>query len=142
MSNITYRIVKVDDNETLQLIADWYLAEWNIPRNKSIQHIKSFDHDPSQFQVLMTLDGVPIATGSLAHRVGLLDIESRFTVYKNWLALVYTIPDMRHRGFGALLCDYIQNYSKNSRVKKCISSQTLQKTFIKDSDGMKWKNSL
>jgi hypothetical protein len=34
MSNIAYYIVKPDDIKTIELIADWYLKEWNIPVKK------------------------------------------------------------------------------------------------------------
>lgn len=98
---------------TFQLIADWYLSEWKIPIDKTIQRLRTITTDNSQFQILMTLDGTPISTGGLYDHVGLLDKEPRLKIYKNWLALVYTIPDKRHRGYGALICKHIQDHSKN-----------------------------
>ena len=66
----------------------------------------------------MTLDNIPVTTGGLYNHVGLINKEPRFEIYKNWLALVYTLPDMRHKGFGALICNYIHDYSKKLGVKE------------------------
>ena len=66
----------------------------------------------------MTLDNIPIATGGLYNHVGLLDREPRLKIYKNWLALVYTKPDNRGKGLGALICGHIQDYSKDLGLKE------------------------
>jgi GNAT superfamily N-acetyltransferase len=112
MTNINYRIVKPEDDDTIELIAKWYLTEWNIPTQTTVDNIKNLSVESLQFQVLMTLDDLPVATGGLYNHVGLLDREPKFKIYKNWLALVYTIPDKRNKGLGALLCNNIQDHSK------------------------------
>ncbi len=116
MSQPQFQIVDPADRKTIELIADWYVSEWNIPKEKTIQKLESFSGDSSQFQALMTLEGVPVSTGGLYHHVGLLDKEPRFSVYKYWLALVYTIPPKRQQGYGALLCNYIYEYAKKLGV--------------------------
>lgn len=113
MTGINFKIVQPNDTATFQLIADWYLSEWKIPVDKTIQKLQTVTTDASQFQILMSLDGIPISTGGLYNHVGLLDKEPRLKVYKNWLALVYTIPGKRHQGFGKLICKHIQDHSKN-----------------------------
>ncbi|MEP6949814.1 MAG: hypothetical protein ABI863_11090 [Ginsengibacter sp.] len=118
MTGIKFQIVQPGDNTIIQFIADRYLSEWNIPKDKTIERLQSFTGNDFQFQVLMTLDSIPIATGGLYNHVGLLDKEPRFRIYENWLALVYAIPGMRHRGFGALICAYINDYSKTLGVKE------------------------
>lgn len=117
MEDIKFQRIKPDDHENIQLIADWYLSEWNIPVQTSIEKIKKLSADNYEFQILMTLDGEPIATGGLYNHVGILDREPRLTIYKNWLALVYTKPDHRGKGLGALICNYIQDYSKELGLK-------------------------
>lgn len=117
MTDIKYQILKPDDHEKIQLIADWYLSEWNIPTLTTIEKTKKLSADNYEFQVLMTLDNKPIATGGLYNHVGLLDREPRLKIYKNWLALVYTTPDDRGKGLGALICNYIQDQSKNLGLK-------------------------
>jgi hypothetical protein len=103
--NITYQLLKPEDKENIALIANWYLSEWNIPKEKTIQNLESVATSSDQFQILMMFNGVPIATGGIYNHVGLIDREPKFKVYKNWLALVYTIPGERKKGFGALICN-------------------------------------
>jgi N-acetylglutamate synthase-like GNAT family acetyltransferase len=117
MLDIKYKIIAPDDNENIRLIADWYLREWNIPVQTTIEKTKKLSADNYEFQILMTLDNEPIATGGLYNHVGLLDREPRLKMYKNWLALVYTKPDNRGNGLGALICKHIQDHSKNLGLK-------------------------
>ncbi|HRP91224.1 MAG TPA: GNAT family N-acetyltransferase [Edaphocola sp.] len=117
MANIKYQIIQPDDKENIELIADWYLSEWNIPIQTTIEKTKKLSVDNYEFQILMTLDNKPIATGGLYNHVGLLDKVPRLKIYKNWLALVYTKPDSRGKGLGALICNNIQDYSRELGLK-------------------------
>src|SRR5260221_8134812 len=118
MTGINFQIIQPGDDNTIKNISEWYFHEWNIPRDKTIQKLKSFNGDNSQFQVLMKINDVPIATGGLYNQVGLHDKEPRFKIYKNWLALIYTTPGNRRQGFGALICNYIENLSKDRGIKE------------------------
>lgn len=62
MTDIKYQIIRADDNENIKLIAEWYLTEWNIPIQTTIEKIKKLSIDNYEFQVLMSLDNKPIAT--------------------------------------------------------------------------------
>jgi GNAT superfamily N-acetyltransferase len=117
MTNIKFQKIKPDDNENIQLIADWYLSEWKIPIQTTIEKTKKLSADNFEFQILMTLDNKPVATGGLYNHVGLLDREPRLKIYKNWLALVYTKPDNRGKGLGALICKHIQDHSNELGLK-------------------------
>ncbi len=117
MAKIGYKIIKPDDNKNITLIANWYLNEWNIPIERTVEKLKKLSLDNYEFQILLTLDNNPIATGGLYNHVALLDKEPRFKIYKNWLALVYTKPENRGKGLGALICNYIQDFSKNIGLK-------------------------
>jgi GNAT superfamily N-acetyltransferase len=68
--------------------------------------------------VLLTIDKIPVSTGGLYNHVALLDKEPRFNIYRNWLALVYTIPEKRRHGFGAMICNYIQQHAKELCIKE------------------------
>lgn len=118
MININLKIIQPDDQETLKLIASWYLKEWNIPTETTIKRLQTITADKEQFQVLMTLDGTPTSTGGLYDHVGLLDKEPRLKIHKKWLALIYTLPDKRGKGYGALICKFIQDHSKNLGLNK------------------------
>ena len=113
MTNIKFQILQSKDQSKFQIIADWYLSEWKIHREKTIERLQTITADSSQFQILMTLDNIPVSTGGLYHQVGLVDKEPRLKIYKNWLALVYTTPEKRYQGYGALICEHIQDLSKN-----------------------------
>jgi GNAT superfamily N-acetyltransferase len=115
---IKYRIVTKDDSDIIELISNWYLEQWNIPKKITIQRLNDFSSDGSQFQVLLTINGIPTATGGLYDHVGLIDKEPRFKIHKNWLALVYTVPDQRHKRIGTLLCCYIERYAKKAGVNE------------------------
>ncbi len=130
MSDIKFKILEPNDHETIQLIADWYFNEWNITKDNTIKKLTAIAFDNSQFQVLMTLDGEPIGTGGLYNHVGLIDKEPRFNIHKNWLALVYTVPNKRHQGFGALICNFIQDYSKKLGVRQmCLFTDTAERLY-------------
>jgi len=118
MTDIQYQLIKPDDNEHIALIADWYLREWSIPVQTTIEKIKKFSTENHEFQVLMALNNMPVATGGLYNHVGLLDKVPRLKIYKNWLALVYTKPEFRGKGLGALICNHIQDYSKDLGLKE------------------------
>lgn len=118
MAKIKFKLLQPDDEETFNLIAEWYLNEWKISMRTTIQRLKLVTTNSSQFQVFMTLNGSPISTGGLYNHVGLLDKEPRFNIYKKWLALVYTIPEQRQKGYGALICKYIQEHSKKMGLEK------------------------
>ena len=117
MANIKYQTVRPDDNKNIELIAGWYLSEWNIPIQTTIDKTKKLSAHNYEFQILMTLDNKPVATGGLYTHVGLLDKEPGLKIYRNWLALVYTTPENRGKGLGALICRHIQTYSRDLGLK-------------------------
>ncbi|GAB2987899.1 GNAT family N-acetyltransferase [Mucilaginibacter puniceus] len=110
--NIAYKRITPADTELISLIADWYFDEWHIDKAVTIERLTGFPSDGMPFQLLMTLDGLPIATGGVYHHVGLLDAIPRLKEFQPWLALVYTLPEYRGKGYGALLCEEIQGIAK------------------------------
>lgn len=114
MNNIDYKIITAADTELITLIADWYFDEWNIDKAATINRLNDFQSGGILFQMVMMLDGLPIATGGVYDHVGILDAEPRLKVYKPWLALVYTLPKYRGKGCGALLCEKIQAQAKTA----------------------------
>jgi GNAT superfamily N-acetyltransferase len=112
MNIFTFEIVRPDNLHEIQLIAEWYFKEWNIPKETTIGKISSYNGEKIPFQLLMKMDGSPIATGGVYNHVGLLDYDPRYKKYGPWLALVYTSPENRKKGYGAILCEKIQDLSK------------------------------
>lgn len=115
---VNYQLVKSGDKQTIELIANWYVSEWNIPKEITIQKLSNFPDNGFPFQVLMTIDDIPVATGGIYDHVALLDREPRFKMYTPWLALVYTTNENRGKGYGALLCEKIQDMAKELGLKE------------------------
>jgi hypothetical protein len=111
MDNISYQIIKPNDEKLIKLIAGWYLQEWKIDTEKTINKLSNFPINGTPFQIIMMLNNTPIATGGIYHHVGLLDIEPKFKAFGPWLALVFTTNENRNQGYGALLCQKIQQIS-------------------------------
>ncbi|MCW7474921.1 GNAT family N-acetyltransferase [Leptospira levettii] len=118
VSQFEFKILSSHDHELISLITNWYHEEWKIPLDKSFAKIKSVLSDETQLQIIMTIDSVPIATGGIYHHVGLLDHQPKFKIHKHWLGLVYTIPEMRRNGYGALLCEQLEFLAKQRRFSE------------------------
>jgi GNAT superfamily N-acetyltransferase len=128
--NISFQKVNPKDKEIINLIADWYLQEWDIPKDRTIQKLSNFPLDIILFQIIMTIDCLPIATGGIYNHVGLLDREPRFKVYSPWLALVFTTPEYRNLGYGTLLCEKIQDVSKELGLREIfLFTHTAEKLY-------------
>lgn len=110
--NIDYKKITPTDADLISLIADWYFTEWNIDKAATTERLTGFPNDGIPFQLVMLLDGSPIATGGIYHHVGLLDVIFRLKEFQPWLALVYTLPEYRGNGYGAVLCKEIQAQAK------------------------------
>lgn len=117
MTKLNYQLIHPGDKVNIEQIAHWYLSEWNIPLQTSVERIQKLEPGNFEFQVLMTLNDLPVATGGLYNQVGILDKVPHLKIYKNWLALVYAKPELRGKGLGAQLCRHIQDRSKNLGIK-------------------------
>jgi GNAT superfamily N-acetyltransferase len=132
MSEIKYQIVRSNDEALIQLIANWYLTEWSIPIETTIQRLSNFPASGFPFQVLMTVDDSPVATGGIYHHVALLDREPRFKRYSPWLALIYTQSQDRNKGYGKLLCEKIQNMAKEMGLHEIfLFTHTAESLYIR-----------
>ena len=118
MDGIQFERVNSGDSRTIGKIAGWYSAEWQMEPAKTIQKISAFPDQGIPFQILISVDGIPVATGGLYEHVGLLDVAPRFKIYGPWLALVLTIPEYRKKGYGTLLCEEIQDRAKELGLKE------------------------
>lgn len=112
MENKTIKIFDPHDAPTSRFIAEAYQSEWKIAEAETLNQLSKCQTDNTPFQMTLSIDNQLIATGGVYNQVGLLTVEPRFTVYKNWLALVYSVPEKRGKGYGAMLCEAIEAHAK------------------------------
>lgn len=131
VSNVLFEKIKPEDTALIHLIADWYLKEWHIPAGTTIQKLSIPATEAVPFQIIMSIDNVPIATGGLYYHVALLDREPKFNIYGPWLALVYTTTENRNKGYGALLCKKIEELAKELKLKEIfLFTHTAESLYI------------
>jgi hypothetical protein len=85
---------------------------------KTIQRLSALPIDGVPFQVMMILEGSPIATGGLYNHIAQHDHEPYFKINGAWFTLMYTTNRNRNQGYGALLCEKIQDLSKGFGLKE------------------------
>lgn len=116
--DIRFQFVTPEDTTDIQLIAEWYASEWKIPQETTIDKLRQLPSGNHQFQVLMSLNDIPVASGGIYNHVGILDKVPHLNAHKHWLALVYTLPEFRKQGYGAMLCNYIQEHARVLGLKE------------------------
>lgn len=104
--------------DIFQQIANWYQMEWKFPLETTLSRLTAITPQKDQFQLIMTRDGVPIGTAGVYNTVRILEKIPRLNIYTHWLALVYTIPMERGKGYGALLCKKIEEEAKKEGISK------------------------
>ncbi|WP_293302518.1 GNAT family N-acetyltransferase [Pedobacter sp. UBA4863] len=118
MQNIKYNILAIANTDLINTIAYWYKDEWNLPIEETINMLKGVILDPAQFHMILEVDGVPVATGGLYEKVAILNLVPSLKKHKNWLALVYTVPNQRKKGYASLLCKHIEKIAKLKGIEK------------------------
>ncbi len=132
MSHIQYHRIQSEDQSILQEIAQWYKAEWNMDPTSTMARITDFPATGIPFHLLMTADGVPVATGGLALHVSLINEAPHLKIYQPWLALVHTSPEHQNRGYGTMLCLHIEEMAKELGVKEYyLFTYTAEKLYLK-----------
>lgn len=110
---ITNQFVKPGDTELIGQIAAWYLDEWHIPEQNTIDRLTNMPEDGIPFHIVLKVNGVPVCTGGLHHDVGLVRIEPRFAPLGPWVALIYTVPAFRGQGLGAKMCTLVEEHARS-----------------------------
>ena len=104
--------------DIFQQIANWYQMEWKFPLETTLSRLTAITPQKDQFQLVMTRDGVPIGTAGVYNTVRIQEKIPRLNIYTHWLALVYTIPMERGKGYGALLCKKVEEEAKKEGISK------------------------
>lgn len=108
---LTIERVNPADIELITQIANWYFDEWKIPTEKTIKRISKYKKTGYPFHIVVKKDGKPIATGGLYTDDG-MGLPTLMPAYRNkyepWIALLYTIPEIRGKGLGAILTTIVE----------------------------------
>jgi GNAT superfamily N-acetyltransferase len=118
MAGIECRRLIITQADIFQQIANWYQMEWKFPLETTLTRLATITPLKDQFQLVMTRDGVPIGTAGVYNNVRILEKIPRLNIYKHWLALVYTIPMERGKGYGAMLCEKVEEEAKKEGLSK------------------------
>jgi len=118
MGAIQFKRVQGGDDASIRQIVAWYFREWEVNPENTIKRLSGFPSSGFPFHLMMSVNNAPVATGGLYEHVGLLDIAPRFRIYGPWLALVFTTPENRRKGYGTLLCEEIQNRARELGLKE------------------------
>ncbi|MCU0435983.1 MAG: GNAT family N-acetyltransferase [Bacteroidia bacterium] len=118
MSTLSIHPVTENERKLIEQIAIWYETEWNIPQAHTLKRMNHFAEGKIVFQLLLKTNDRPIATGGIYSHVGLIDKEPRLGIHRHWLALMYTVPDMRGKGIGAALCREIIATARHKDIKE------------------------
>jgi GNAT superfamily N-acetyltransferase len=116
--DIRFKRIATQDHNDHRLIETWCLEEWQVPPDKTKNRLEQLS--APNFHLMMYLDGAPIATGGIHPRVSLQEKVPGLTDYTHWLAFVYTIPEHRGKGYGAFLCEEIQQQARENGLKELI----------------------
>ena len=130
-----YKIIEPTDTENINLIKDWYFSEWGIPITISATKICQLSKNRNEFQILLEHEGRPVATAGLYNHVGLIEHLPALGIYKHWLAMVYTCPADRGKGYGSLICKKVEEIARDLGVKQLSLFTHTAEAFY---TGMKW----
>ncbi|MDN5200229.1 GNAT family N-acetyltransferase [Fulvivirgaceae bacterium BMA10] len=119
-NNIDIKKIDPQDKPLMELIASWYYKEWSIPIDNTLKSLNEFKKQGFPFQLVIKENNIPVATatGGLYRKVGLHHVFPQYQKYGPWIALLYTIPEKRGQGLGAVLCKSIEEMALELEFKK------------------------
>lgn len=106
------KVISELDDVLKKVISEWYEEEWQIPTEKTLTLLQKIANDTEQLHVVLTVDDKPVATAGLHTSVGLIAYYPELKVIENWLALVYTVPSERKKGYASILCQHLEAVAK------------------------------
>lgn len=118
MNNATIQIIVANEIAFMDIIADWYQKEWSIPPEKTRMLLQKIASSNSQYHFILVIDDEAVATAGLHEDVGITAVEPALKKIKNWLAMVYTVPKHRNKGYASLLCTHIEQLAKENHINK------------------------
>jgi GNAT superfamily N-acetyltransferase len=126
---LIFRLLEENDIQSINIIADWYQKEWNIPIEVTKNRLTNFETGKIVFQMLMLKDDEMIGTGGIYYQTSLTEIRPD---YSPLLALVYTIKPLRGLGLGFILCQKIQEEGLGLGLKRLyLHTNTAKSLYLR-----------
>jgi GNAT superfamily N-acetyltransferase len=120
MISFTFQEISPNDHELISLISKWYCDEWNIAPEITSDRFTQFSEDDIIFHLILKDGDVPIASGGLHWKVGLLKVHPEFKAAEPWVGLVYTVAEKRNQGIATLVMKEIEEHSLKLGFKKIL----------------------
>lgn len=106
--------------ENLNLVSTivaWYFEEWQLDKVEMEKKLRLCSKN-IPLQVVILQNGSPVATGGIYTEVNLLKVQPQYKKYSPWLALLYTLPQLRGQGIGSYLCDCLDLEAEKLKLKE------------------------
>ena len=128
----TYQL-KPSDTKLIDRIADWYLQEWAIPKERTISRLMNHPNDDVLVQLVLKEGNRIIATGGLYNNTGLNIIFPKYKALSPWIAQLYTDKEHRGKGHGTLLLKNLEEYAKGAGITQVyLFTSTAEKLYKKN----------
>lgn len=116
---LTFRLLKTSETNIPVKIANWYMEEWSILPGNTVQQLTNRSNDSNViFQLLMYENNQLIGTGGVYHKVGIHRFKPMYSQHQNWLALMFTLPQFRGKGYGLQLLQAIESKAAERNLKE------------------------
>ncbi|WP_343533930.1 GNAT family N-acetyltransferase [Pedobacter sp.] len=136
MNKLKYHVLTINDVALRQTLANWYQQEWQLPVEKTLHLLTEVSSHKLQLQLVLTVNDFPVATAGLHQTVGIVKHYPALKKFDYWLALVYTIPSHRKKGYATLLCQHMEKIAKQRGISKLhLFTATAQALYA----SMNWK---
>jgi len=106
------------DKDLILKIARWYFREWNTPIDKTVRLLTTYPNEVVLIQVILTVEGEVVATGSIRHLPNILNRHGCLSQFGPWLGALYTQAEYRRQGLGKMLLENLEREARKEGLSK------------------------
>ncbi len=109
---ITFHDVNPNDKEIIELLAQWYLEEFETPVKRTYRRLTDRSGEDLIFHLIVKKEDNIVAAGGLYKLVRFTNTFPQFKSIKPWVGLIYTVKDHRGQGIGTRLMKEIEDRAR------------------------------
>lgn len=113
---ITFHNVNHNDEKVIELLAQWYLEEFETPIERTYSRLKDQSGEDLIFHLIAKKRDEIVSAGGLYNQVRFTNTFPRFKSIKPWVGLVYTHEDYRKQGIGFRLMQKIEERARQLEI--------------------------